>query len=137
MKTLKVILLTSLLALIHASVSAQSLTLLSADGDGATLTFTTPDPTFSVQQVQGQPYTVVALSGAVPSSQPGAPDLPIVSQMVEIPLCSDVKAIVTDVQVQPIGRAKHPLMPVQPTFLPFRSAALSMPLPSSVMPRTT
>ena len=25
-------------------------------------------------------------------------------------------------------------MPVQPTFLPFRSAALSMPLPSSVMP---
>lgn len=126
MKTLKVILLTSLLALIHTSVSAQSLTLLSADGDGATLTFTTPEPTFSVQQVQGQPYTVVALPGAVPSSQPGAPDLPIVSQMVEIPLCSDVKAIVTDVQVLPIGRAKHPLMPVQPP--PCKSQRAPLPL---------
>ena len=102
------------LALLQMPVFAQIISVESTDYAGASFTFTAPELSVNVQEVQNMPYTVVTFQGAVPSSDVGTPNLPQFSQLVEIPLCGSVKVKVSNVQVRQLDNLKYRMMPVQP-----------------------
>ena len=108
------VVLMGLVALLSMPVLAQTISVESADYDGATFSFTAPELTVSVQDVQNVPYTVVSFQGAAPSWDLGTPNLPQYSQLVEIPLCGSVKVKVSNVQVRQLDNLKYRMMPVQP-----------------------
>ena len=93
---------------------AQTLTVDRSDYSQAVYSFTASQPTIGTADVAGSTYSVISLTDATPSTHIGRPNLPRISQMVEIPLCEDVKVTVSDVQVRGMKPLIHPLMPVQP-----------------------
>ena len=93
---------------------AQTLNVDRSDYSQAVFTFTAPQPSISMAEADGNTYTVVSLAGATPSTQLGRPNLPRISQVVEIPLCDDVNVTVSNVQMRKLEPLKYPMMPVQP-----------------------
>ena len=93
---------------------AQTLNVDRSDYSQAVFTFTAPQPSISMAEADGNTYTVVSLAGATPSTQIGRPNLPRISQVVEIPLCDDVNVTVSNVQMRKLEPLKYPMMPVQP-----------------------
>lgn len=100
--------------LLSAVSMAQTVKVESSDYASAVYTFVAPQPSFSTQDVQQSGYTVVSMPGTTPSTQLGAPNLPIFTEMIELPLCGGVSVRVVDVQTKTLAEAKYPLMPVQP-----------------------
>ena len=93
---------------------AQTLTVNQSDYSQAVYTFTAPQLNISTADVDGNTYSVVSLPDATPSTYIGRPNLPCISQLVEIPLCEDVKVTISDVQVRELNPLKYRMMPVQP-----------------------
>ena len=101
-----------MLGLSHAW--GQTLTVNHSDYSQAVYTFTAPQFNISTADIEGSNYSVVNLPDATPSTYIGRPDLPRISQLVEIPLCEDVKVTISNVQVQEMNPLRYPVMPVQP-----------------------
>ena len=93
---------------------AQTLSVNRSDYTQAVYTFTAQQPTISTANVEGSTYTVVSLPGSTPSTHIGRPDQPIVSQLIEIPLCDDVQVTVSNIQVRQLKALQYRMMPVQP-----------------------
>ena len=89
-KSLLAAVLMVLVVLAPVAVTAQTLSMVSTDNTGATLAYATPELSVNIQEVQGEPYTVVTFPGSVPSTALGAPNLPVFSKLIEIPLCGQV-----------------------------------------------
>lgn len=100
--------------LLMMSSMAQSVKVVTSDYAQAEYLFKTSAPQIVTQEAAGASYTLVSYKGSTPSTEVGRPNLPIISEFVEIPLCADVKVTVTDIQVQTLKSVEHPLMPVQP-----------------------
>lgn len=113
-KSFFTVVMMGLIALLPMPLFAQTLSVVSTDYSGASFTFATPELSVNVQEVQGEPYTVVSFQGAVPSTELGAPDLPLFSKMIEIPLCGDVKVKVSNMRFRQLDNLKYRMMPVQP-----------------------
>ena len=94
---------------------AQTLSVNNSDFSQAIYTFTAPQPNIRTINVDGSTYSVVDMTGSTPSTHIGRPNLPIVSQLVEIPLCENVKVAVSDVQVRTLKPLEFRMIPVQPT----------------------
>ncbi len=111
------LILLGLFMLIQMPVKSQTLVLEHTDYSSATGLFSFQDFNIDVREVGGAPYTVVTFKGSAPSQRLGAPDLPVFSQIVEVPLCSDVSVEVSKVQTQLLDSrpCKYPMMPVQPS----------------------
>ena len=64
-------------------------------------------------------FSVISIEGYAPSNDPGAPQLPVFSRMLQIPVCDSVVATVvsaqyTDYDAVDLG-VTHPLFPSQPS----------------------
>lgn len=93
---------------------AQSVSVITNDNYAATYNYSSAEVQMTDRDIQGSTYTVVTMDNASPSRQLGAPDLPIVSRMIEIPLCSGVRVSVSNVRIKHLETLAHPMMPVQP-----------------------
>lgn len=91
----------------------------------ATYSLTTPKISFHSQSVDNQTFQVVELSGASPSTEIGRPDLPVLTQMIELPLCEDVSIQISDIQTKLFDPLTHYIMPVQPA--PCKSDTTPLP----------
>lgn len=64
-------------------------------------------------------FSVISLEGYAPSNDPGAPQLPVFSRMLQIPVCDSVVATVVSAQYMDYDAADlgitHPLFPSQPS----------------------
>jgi len=117
MKQYPKVFLLSIMLLTHIAAQTQTLKLDVKDYTKASCTFSLDNIDMQMVEAEGNPFTVVTFNGSVSSQQVGTPDLPIYSQLIEIPVCSEVVVEVTDVTVRTLGEGvcKYPLMPVQPS----------------------
>ena len=108
------VVLMGLVALSPMALFAQAISVVSTDYSGATFAYATPELSVNIQEVQGEPYTVVTFQGSVPSAELGAPNLPVFSKLIEIPLCGDVTVKVSNMQFRQLDNLRYRMMPVQP-----------------------
>lgn len=133
-KTFLYAVILGLLMSLTGITSAQTFHLLQGGYDGASFTVTVPMPTVKTQKILNSQYAVLSFEGATHLFREGEPDLPVLSQVIEIPLCSDVKVSVSGVQTKtlslselsglPSGIATQ-LLPMQP--LPSKSDLAPLP----------
>lgn len=125
MKKYLFLLLTSVI--IGMTGLAQNIVLQQGDYSSTVCRFTLGDIDFNPVQVAGRTFSQASFTGSVPSTRIGAPDLPVFSQLVEIPLCADIFIKVSQVQVKRLSSVpgNYPLMPVQPA----PSKSDTMPIP--------
>ncbi len=93
---------------------AQNFSVLRNDYRQSAFSFSCPKTEVSMMTVEGQAYTVLSMSGTAPSTTIGLPNLPIVTEFVEVPLCQNVSVAVSNVVTQDLDNVKYPVMPVQP-----------------------
>lgn len=103
-----------LLLMGSAAVMAQSLSVNQSDYTQSAYSFKAPQLVVQPQQAEGATFAFVTFEGAAPSTQLGRPNLPIITEMIEIPLCSKVNVTVSNVQTKDLEPLKYPMMPVQP-----------------------
>ena len=125
MKTKIIALLLSILMLGQTNAWAQTLNVNQSDYTQAVYSFTAPQLTVGTADVAGGTYATVSLPDATPSTHIGRPNLPLVSQLIEIPLCEGVDVEVSDIQVRALKPLEHPMMPVQPA--PSKSDKKALP----------
>lgn len=111
-KSVIILALLGLLPCTHAV--AQTFQVNRNDYDGAVYTYTSANFSVSQRVVQNDTFCVVTFDGATPSQRLGAPDLPRVSRMIEVPLCKGVRVKVTDVRTESMKPLPYRMMPVQP-----------------------
>lgn len=102
---------------IAAVISAQNVTLNHGGYDGASFTVTLPMPNISTQKIDDKTFAILNLEGSTHLFRYGEPDLPVISQIIEIPLCSDIEITVSDIQTRKLSSADlkgYPIMPMQP-----------------------
>ncbi len=128
MKRIFKALLLGLLMMGQVAVMAQSLSVRQSSYTQASYTFKAPQYTVAAEQANGGVYASVAITGAAPSTQVGHPNLPVITEMIEIPLCSQVKVTVSNVRTKAMESLKYPMMPVQPA----PSKSDSGPLPFAI-----
>lgn len=95
-------------------VMAQTAKVVNSDFDNATYTFTFGDVSITAQTYEGQVYDAVSLEGSAPSNLLGKPALPVVTKMIEIPICASVSVEVSDVQSVSLQPLKNRMLPAQP-----------------------
>lgn len=100
--------------LLISSAMAQSVRVVKNDYSQAQYIFEASSPRYASMEIDGKNYAVINLEGSSPSTQIGQPNLPLVSEFVEIPLCDNVKVTVSDVKVETVNKFDNELMPVQP-----------------------
>lgn len=64
--------------------------------------------------LDGTTYTEVTFDNSTPTTRIGAPNLPVVTQFVEVPICSKVRVSISEVQSLSLVSLKHQMIPVQP-----------------------
>lgn len=102
---------------LQTSLSAQNIVIGQSDNSSAICQFNLENVDLSTIQTAGQSFTNLSFDGSTPSVKLGTPNLPIFSQIVEVPLCADVKVTVSQVRTKSLGpvAVKHPVVPVQPS----------------------
>lgn len=89
----------------------------SSDFNELQLSFTTPDLSVGEIQVLNEAYNVLELNDYFQSTTVGNPSLPVLSKMIEMPLCSDVRVTVTASNSKVYTASElgldHQLFPVQ------------------------
>lgn len=114
MKKRIVVFALGLMLLGQITAYAQSLSATKSDFNAATYSFTAPDLNVVSKQFPNGTFSVVTMPGSTPSTEIGRPDLPIITQMIEIPLCDEVEVKLSDVQFKAVKPLGDPMMPVQP-----------------------
>lgn len=84
------------------------------DYSGATYLYESSDFKVAQQVVGRDTFSVLSFEGSTPSTRLGAPNLPMVTKMIEIPLCERVKVAVSEVTTEQLKDLPYRLMPVQP-----------------------
>lgn len=115
MKTLVKKLFVTLFMIGAMSAMAQSLSARHADYSQSSLSFHSTPLTLTIQKIAGANYVELQMEGASPSTAIGRPNLPIVTEMIEIPLCANVKVDVSNVVTKKLNNVKCRVMPVQPS----------------------
>ena len=98
----------------QVTLMAQSLSVKQNSYTQSSYAFTAPQFEVAEVQANGTPFVTLSVEGAAPSTQLGRPNLPIITEMIEIPLCSKVKVTLSNVNQQSLKPLPFPLMPVQP-----------------------
>ena len=121
-KTLSFFLAIQLILLTCQLAQAQSVSLTQRGYSGASFSVTTPKIICQTKTVNGQEYTVYTFEGSSHLFREGEPDLPVLSQMIEIPICSEVQVSVSDIQTRNLedlspalaNDPARPILPMQP-----------------------
>lgn len=114
MKKIFTALLMGMLLLESVSAMAQSLSTKQSNFAQSAFTFNAPTPLIKMQQANGVTFASITFEGAAPSTRLGQPDLPVITEMIEIPLCSNVKVTIANVKTEGLEPLKYPIMPLQP-----------------------
>lgn len=96
------------------ALMAQPLSTKHSDYHQLSFAFKAPQLSFTNQVVNGVSFTNLLMDGSTPSTFIGRPNLPIISELVEIPLCTNVNVKVSNVQTKELQPMKNRIMPVQP-----------------------
>ena len=124
MKRITIILVSMLL--MQAAVAQKNiLRVTQSDYTQAAYSFQAPQPTISTITIEQRTFDVVEMEGTTPSTVIGRPNLPIVSQMIELPLCEDVTVEISDLQVRSLTPLSNYIIPVQPA--PSKSDTTPLP----------
>ena len=65
--------------------------------------------------IDGREFTSILIDGLMPSSEEGAPCLPIFTRLIEVPQCDGFEITVSETEYDTISLAGPQLMPVQPS----------------------
>lgn len=114
MKKILSALVLGLLMIGQFAVMAQSVQISRSDYSSATVRFVAPELDFTILDANGTAYTQLVMEGAAPSAVIGQPNLPVLSQLIEIPVCNSVAVRVQVNQTKALSSLKYPVMPVQP-----------------------
>ncbi len=101
--------------LMGGAAMAQTSKVVENSFTGAEYSFTFGDIDIATHTVQDLLYDEVTIDGSTPSPRVGLPNLPVVSKMIEIPLCGSVKVTVSDVETVALPLLKNRMMPAQPS----------------------
>lgn len=109
-----------LLLAIAILAEAQNYTIHSSDYNSVSLNFKTDIPTVgSIKTPEGM-FSTLTMSDFNPSHVVGNPQLPVLSKLLEIPLCDSVIATVLNAQYEEYDAAAlgilHPIYPVQTNY---------------------
>ncbi len=104
----------SLLVLGQTAALAQSLSVKQSGYAQSEYAFKAPHYTVSGVQAGGNTFSCITIGGAAPSTQLGRPNLPVITEAIEIPLCGNVKVSVSNVREKVVESLKYPVIPVQP-----------------------
>ena len=103
------------------TAQAQTVTLDQGGYSGATFTVTTPNLNSVSRTVGDEKYTLFTFDGSTHLFRDGEPDLPVISQIIEVPLCADIEVSVSNVQTRDMDLASPVwnlsstrLLPMQP-----------------------
>lgn len=102
------------LALMSSTVMAQKVTTMHSSYTAASFAFETKAASVGSTSVNGNNYTTLSFPTSSPSNILGRPNLPVVTEIIEVPLCENIQVVLTDVQTKKLNNLKYPLMPVQP-----------------------
>ncbi len=86
-----------------ASVEQARLTVVTADEDGVILALQAPPPALRTVIADGQPFTTIELTGAVPDERDGVPQTPVVGALVAVPPAGPVAVEVLALDTQPLS----------------------------------
>lgn len=114
MKKLTKTLVLGVLLSLPMMLMAQDFSILRNDYHQSSFDYRASQASLSMQAIDNQAYTVVSLPGAAPSTAIGRPNLPVVTEFVEVPLCQNVKVSISNVETKALEDVKYPVMPVQP-----------------------
>ena len=114
----------SLLLRFSGMVSAQTVKLVSGGYEGASFVVSTPTVLPVVKEVGNEAFVKLEIEGGTHLFRLGEPDLPVVSQLIEVPLCEDVRVEVSDVETRSFSLASMEEERVTPRLMPMQ------PLPS-------
>lgn len=109
------------LAFMQSALSAQTVTLNQGGYSGASFTVTMPDLHSATRKIGDGQYLVLTYEGSTHLFRDGEPDIPVISQIIEVPLCSDIEVSVSNVKTATKalssvlnGLPNLPLLPMQP-----------------------
>lgn len=112
-KTLSALLL-GLVLFASATLMAQGVRVTSSSYHQSVVSFEAPALHMTNTTVGSDTYTTLTFDGSTPSSELGRANLPLLSQVISVPVCSNVKVSVSNIQTKTLEPLKHRLMPVQP-----------------------
>lgn len=115
-KTFSLFLLLSLCCL---SLMAQNLEVKRSDYNQLSLHFQASQPIATYQKLFNHDFTFVGMEGFSSTTEVGQPQLPIYTQMVEVPLCNGFSYTIVSATYDTIEGAtlgiNHPIVPAQPS----------------------
>lgn len=77
--------------------------------------FDIPQPQINSVNYNGSEFSSVTIDGFIPSSEDGAPCLPIFSRLIEVPQCDGFEVRVSETEYDTISLSGNIIMPVQPS----------------------
>ena len=86
-----------------------------SDWQSLRLSFDVATPTVGATQLFGTPFATLELPGYITCNRPGEPDLPVLSRMVEVPLCGGYTVELSDIVADTIAGPKQAVAPCQPS----------------------
>lgn len=116
----KSVLLVALFWLMSFLLNAQHYNILDNSYQSVKISFQTPDlQSVTVQTANGN-YTQLGMDGSTNTQEVGKPQLPVLSHLIEIPICESVMVNVLSADYEEVDAAdlgiQHAVMPVQPTY---------------------
>ncbi len=125
MKRIFHILLATMLIMTCGNATAQKAQVVENNYQEAVYSISFDLPTMEMQEANGEYYMAIGWPMSTPTTQLGAPDLPILTKYIEVPLCDDVRVSVTNVRSRKLTPLKYQLMPSQPA--PSKSDTAPLP----------
>lgn len=100
------------------TLQAQTVRSFESSNEQFSMNLHTPDLQVQTQVIASDTFDVLTIEGFSFSTQVGAPQLPVMRQLVEIPLCESVEAKVISANSRTLTAQSlamdHPLLPLQP-----------------------
>ena len=105
----------SMAAVCRADDGAKNKITLQHDSmDSLRVTFVTGDLNFGEVLFAGERFATLSIDGYVASEVVGSPELPVFSQLIEVPLCQGFEVRVGGMVFDTVDAPRLPLMPAQP-----------------------
>ncbi|MCR5192528.1 MAG: T9SS type A sorting domain-containing protein [Bacteroidales bacterium] len=116
MKPIKsLLLIVSLLITFAASAQRDLYRILNDNWQGLRIEFDINNHTISPVNYEGRQFVDIIIDGMMPSSEEGAPCLPLFSHLIEVPQCDGFDISISQAEYDTISLNGLTLMPVQPS----------------------
>ena len=108
-----------MLMLLVGMLPAQTVTVTAEDMNGTAMEFEAPLPGYTTTMVGGQRFGVLTMPHCIQGGMEGMPSMPMMSAMVEVPVCETVRVVVKASEWDTLSLASlgcnEKILPVQPS----------------------